>query len=52
MIRPGFILPIAFLIGITIWLVFLRDPPAEACSPYRAGPQVSQHGTAPTERCR
>jgi len=47
MIRPGFTIPIAFLIGITIWLIFLRDPPpaAESC-----GPRISHHGVF--ERCQ
>ena len=30
MIRPG-LLPIAFLIAITLWLLFLRDPPPDIC---------------------
>ncbi|HUI62910.1 MAG TPA: hypothetical protein VLX90_21960 [Steroidobacteraceae bacterium] len=46
MIRPGFTIPIAFLIGITIWLIFLRDPPPTA---ERSGPH---HGVAPFELCR
>ena len=33
MIRPGYAIPIAFLIGITIWLIFLRDPPPLADCP-------------------
>ena len=51
MIRPG-TLPIAFLIGIIFWLLFLRDPPAEVCSSYRVGPQISHHGAAAYEQCR
>ena len=53
MIRPGFTIPIAFLVAITIWLIFLRDPPpvAEACA-YVVGPRISHHDVTPFEQCR
>lgn len=51
MIRPGFTLPIAFLIGITIWLIFLRDPPAttDNCT---GGPRFSHQSVASFGQCR
>lgn len=49
MIRPG-LLPIAFLIAITLWLLFLRDPPPDICV---AGIGTYHHrGTAPFAECR
>jgi len=43
MLRPGFTFPIAFLIAITLWVVFCPDPaPDETCRPVMRG---SHHGT-------
>ena len=51
MIRPG-LLPIAFLIAITLWLVFLRDPPPDICVAGIGTYLPHHHGTALSAECR